>query len=60
MNTIERKVVEMTTRFGRDMAISQAAFHVSRASGVVRQWWEQVLMSLQGSSETSAVATRIS
>lgn len=60
MNTIERKVTEMTTRFGRDMAISQAAFHVSRARGAVRQWWQQVLLSLQRSSESTAVATRIS
>jgi hypothetical protein len=47
MNAIDRKVMEMTSRFGRDMAISQAAFHVSRARGAVRRWWEAVLMSLQ-------------
>jgi len=47
MNTIDRKVMEMTSRFGREMAISQAAYHVDRARGAVRRWWEQVLISLQ-------------
>lgn len=47
MNTIDRKVAEMTLRFGRDMAISQAIYHVGRARGAVRIWWEQVLVSLQ-------------
>ena len=50
MDAIERKVAEMTNRFGRDMAISQASYHVSRARGAVRRWWEQVLLSLEGAA----------
>ncbi len=60
MNTIDRKVLELTTRFGRDMAATQAAYHMGRAQGALRRWWEQVLMSLQQSSESSSAATRMS
>jgi hypothetical protein len=60
MDTIERKVMELTAQFGRDMAASQAAFHVSRAQGVLRQWWEQVLAGIQRSSESNSVATPMS